>query len=248
MEKIITESIIKDLVKEISEEIAEQGFDNINPINTPPATGEPSHGAYNQTAINTQGDTNTTDIAQQANKQNLAINAISLSLPYMIGYVQPLNGPAGFVFGCKQRGDTSVVHPVIQGTPTVPESASDEIITRKLIQTEIREVTLDFTNEAATDIEQLFGNNFGVSFERFQQSGGEIWDGPNGPLAKFFLYIGMQRMTAKINKDFTDWLEEVATFKGTVDIPTYDRMANIYGAIGELRESLFKATGKSGSY
>jgi hypothetical protein len=239
MEKIISESIIKDIIKEITEEIQEPGFDNQNPPALPGV--EPT-----EVPINTQGDTNTTDIAQQANKTSFVKNAISSSLPFMMGYVQPLDGPAGFVFGMKQRKDTSVQHQVTPGQPTIPTDPSDEIITRKLIETGIREVVVDFTNEAGEDIQNLFGDNFGDNFAAFQASGGEVWNGQNEPLAGFFLHIGMQRMTNKINKDFTDWLDEVATLKGSSVIPAYTDMANIYGIIGELRESLYKTTHKSG--
>jgi len=235
MSRLITESIVADMVKEISEQIseaiAEPGFDNQNP---PAAPGVPP----TQTPINTQGDTNTTDIAQQAPNAAFVKNSISQSLPFMLGFVQPLNGPVGFVFGNKQREDTSI-----------PDTANteDQIITRKLVETNIREVKLDFTNETIEDINRLFGNNFPDYFDQFQKSGGEVWNGPNGEIARFFLQLGMHRMTAKINNDFIGWLQEVATDKGSNVMATYAEMANIYGIIGELRESLYKSTHKSGS-
>jgi len=54
--------------------------------------------------------TGQTDIAQQIPKSILARNVVSQSLPFMIGYVQPLNTPSGFVFGFKARSDTSITH------------------------------------------------------------------------------------------------------------------------------------------
>ena len=240
MEKIISESTIKELAEEIStkvyEAVSEPGFDG----NTALTTGM-------SVPPNTEGDTNTTDIAQQARKEAFVKNAISESLPYMIGYVQPLSGPVGFVFANKQKNETSVTHPA---TPpvTVPDAPEDQIITRKLVETEIREVVLDFTNEAIEDINRLFGDNFADYYDRYQKSGGEIWEGPNGEIANFFLQLGQQRMTSKINKDFISWLGRTATNKGNALISTYAEMANIFGIIGELRESLYKSTHKSGSY
>lgn len=235
MEKIISESAIKDLVEEISsklsEAVTEPGFDG-------QSGGTVTPGA--------EGDTNTTDIAQQARKEAFVKNSISQSLPYMMGYVQPLSGPVGFVFANKQKEDTSITHP--NNPPnTVPDDPKDQIVTRKLVETEIREVLLDFTNEAIEDINRLFGDNFADYYDQYQRSGGEVWEGQNGEMANFFLELGQQRMTAKINKDYTDWLQLAATKKGQATIATYSEMANIYGIIGELRESLYKSTHKSGA-
>jgi len=224
---------------------SEQGFDNVNPINTPPIAGEPSHGAYNQTAINTQGDTNTTDIAQQANFISLTKSTISESLPAMIGYVQPMTSSVGYIFGLSQK-DRTKINPSTGGIYPRSNTAEDDItILRKLVQTEIREVKLDVTNETAEDINNLFGTNFKTSYAKFIQSGGEIWDGPNGPLAKFFLSIARRRMTDKINKDFTDWIDTVATRKGQLTISAWDENAKLIGVIAELREALFKNSGVS---
>jgi len=157
----------------------------------------------------------------------------------MIGYNQPMTGPAGFVFGLIERNETKI--------PSAdPISADDQIISRKLVETEIREVRLQMTNEAATDIERMFGTDFPDHFKAFQKSGGEVWLGTNKKIAKFFLDIGMRRMANKINFDFVKWLDKTATKKGSVDIPTYAESTNIFGAIGELREALYKATAKSG--
>lgn len=237
MEKIITETSIKELVSEITAEIveaiAEPGFDS-------------QTGGAGSSPVNTEGDSNTTDIAQQARREAFVKNSISQSLPYMMGYVQPLSGPVGFVFANKQREDTSVTHPANPPAP-VPTDPKDQIVTRKLVETEIREVVLDFTNETIEDMNRLFGDQFPNRYAEFQKSGGELWEGQNGEIATFFLDLGQQRMTAKINRDYTDWLEKVATVKGSANIAAYTNMANIYGVIGELRESLFKSTHKSGA-
>ncbi len=180
-------------------------------------------------------NTNSTDIAQQAKETSFVKNSISQSLPYMLGFNQPLDGPVGFIFGMKQRQNTSM-----------PGNATDEVITRKFIETQTREIEMDITNEVVEDISRLFGTHFDDNFNKFQMSGGEVWDGPNGPLATFFLYIGMQRMTSKINTDFITWLSQISTMKGTAVITQYSEMAKIYGIIGELREALYKNTKKSG--
>jgi len=217
MERILSENIV-DLQE------AEAGFDGIGGGTTPPGS---------------EGDTNTTDIAQTAPLIKIARTAISLSLPAMIGYNQPLQGPSGFVFGLVQRDETQI-------SSLDANSEQDEVITRKLVDTKIRSVELKMTTEAATDIQQLFGTEFKENFSAFQKSGGEVWNGPNKSLASFFLNTGMRRVADKINFDFVEWLLQISTRKGTVDITTYAESTNIFGAIGELREGLFKATGKSG--
>lgn len=213
------------LEKQLKENIPEPGFDGGTALTintTVPAEAE--------------GSTSTIDISKQINKTKFVQNAISLSLPSMIGYVQQLDGPAGYIFGLKQRQDTAVT-----GTDPL-----DQIVTRKSIQTEIREVKMEMTDEVIQDVENLFGSDFEKNFYDYQQSGGEVWNGPNKEIAKFFLDIGMQRMSNKINTDFVNWLSTVATIKGTSNIATYSDMSQIFGIIGELREALYKNTGKSG--
>ena len=52
--------------------------------------------------------TGQTDIAQYGVKAKLARGVISQSLPFMIGFVQPLKTPVGFVYGFKTRAQTGV--------------------------------------------------------------------------------------------------------------------------------------------
>ncbi len=224
MEKLLSESIIEKMTQCFNEEA---GFDD--------------HSGTGTVAPGTQGDTSTLDIAQQAPKVALAKTAISMSLPAMIGYTQPLQGPVGFVFGLIERKETRISH-----LPLASNEDEDQIISRKLVETAVREVKLQMTHEAATDIDSLFGDNFAANYNAFQKSGGEIWTGNSPLIAKFFLNIGMRRMANKINFDFVNWLHEIATKKGTVDLATYAESTNIFGVIGELREALFKATQKSG--
>jgi len=185
--------------------------------------------------IITEG-TETTDIANQAEATLLAQNAISESLPYMISFNQPLSSSAGYSFGLQQKDRTSF--------PGIP--GDDIVVIRKFIQTQVREVTLDLTNETAQDIQSLFGDDFKLNYDRFIQSGGELWDGPNGPLAKFFLSLAKQRMTHKINQDFINWLATQASPTGALIINTWAEMEQIMGALAEMREALFNLTNKDG--
>lgn len=205
-------------------EAVEPGFDGINGGTVP---------------VNSEGDTNTTDIAQQAPKVVVAQNAISESLPYMISFVQPLDTSVGYIFALQQKDRTSI-------PPATP--ADDVVMLRKFVETEVREVKIDMTNETIQDIESLFGSSFPSNYAKFIASGGEVWDGPNGPLARFFLSMARQRIISKINDDFVTWMETVSTKKGQATIGTWSDMSQIIGIIAELREALYKNTNKSSSY
>jgi len=245
----------------LSEAIQEPGFDKMfapgqsgvpnNPSLDAPAPGGSINITRNASPNSGEGNTNTTDIARTAPLAGLAQNTISLTLPYMIGYVQPIFAPGAYAMGLTWKENTKISDSY--ANPAIPTRTSpgtnpgdDPVIIRQYVDTEIREVNLDLTNETAQDIEALFGNNFPGNYETFLQSGGEVWDGPNGPLARFFLSVAQQRMASKVNLDFTTWLETVAKVKGTHKIASYDKMNEIIGVMGELRETLFKGTKKSG--
>lgn len=223
-ENILYENIINE---------TEAGFDSQNPPALPGT-------APVQIPINTEGDTNTTDIAQQAPKLVVAQNAISESLPYMISFVQTLNSSVGYIFGLQQKDKTAI--------PDIANQGDDVVMLRKFVQTKVREVKLEMTNETIQDIQALFGSSFPSNYSKFLASGGEVWDGPNAPLARFFLSMARQRIISKINTDFVTWVESVSTKKGKADIATWGDMHEIIGIISELREALFKNTGKSSSY
>jgi len=225
-ERILYENVL-------SEAVTEPGFDSQNPPALPGVKPV-------QTPINTQGDTNTTDIAQTAPAVVVAQNAISESLPYMMSFVQPLDSSVGYIFGLQQKDKTQI--------PDAANPADDVVMLRKLVQTEIREVELDLTNEVIEDIQNLFGPSFPTNYANFIQSGGELWDGPNGPLARFFLTLARQRIVSKINKDFVQWIQDVATLKGSATIATWNNMTEVIGIMAEMREALFKNTGKSARY
>ncbi len=246
--------------------------------------------------------TGQSDIAQQVPKARLARNVISQSLPYMIGFVQQLKTPSGFVFGFKDRKETQITHPGFPyaeqqppsanttgnapGTPAdpaniqyasrtkipadpmttadapdlegntsiptvTPANDEDPLIIRRLVETDVREVIFDLTNETVQDIITLFKNDFPNTLKTFIQNGGELYGFPESDtdtgLANFFLSQMMSKATQKINTDFLSWLDPVSKNLGTVDIPTLDEMPKIFTAIGEMRESLSENTNKSGS-
>ena len=228
-EKILFESKI----------IESEEFDAISTPSTVTRVGQPTMGT--PTPTNTQQSTVTTDIASQAPYVGLAQNAISMSLPYMISFVQPLSTSDGYVFGLQQKDRTVI--------PAQP-SGDDIVVLRRYVKTDVREVTLDLTNETAEDIQNLFGNNFKENYKEFIQTGGEVWNGQNGPLAKFFLSLARQRIVSKINKDFTEWISTVATNKSVTptSINAWAEMDKLVGVISELREALYKSSKKSGQY
>jgi len=256
--------------------------------------------------------TGQTDIAQQVPKTKLARNVISQTLPFMIGFVQPLNTPSGFVFGFKERADTDIgtgrefplsnqqppsaerygttpgtppaagdisypsttrdpADPMTiadydglkdaSGTPenpaipagTSPVTPEDPVIIRRLVETEVREVIFDLSNEAIQDLNSLFSSDFPGLLDKFIEQGGELFgfdtntDYLSASLESFFLPQMISKIATKINEDFINWADQTATSLGTVDIPTIDKMPNIFVAIGEMRKALAEQTNKSGS-
>jgi len=234
-----------------------------------------------------------TDISQQAPKSRLARNVLTQSLPYMVGFVQPLTAPVSFVFGFKDRKDTQIGHvdfpasnqftpetgkgdnksyttrnpadpitlageqdglggtvPAVQADVTPPHP-EDPVIVRRLVETDVREVVFAFTNEVIQDITALFGPDFPDLLQTFINQGGELYgfpeSGSDTGLQSFFLPQMMNKATSKINTDFIEYVDTIATPLGTVTIPTLQDMNVVFTAIGEMRESLSKKTNKSGS-
>jgi hypothetical protein len=139
--------------------------------------------------------------------------------------------------------------------PAVPASSGpaesyDPIIIRKKVDTEVREVVFDLTNEIIADIDANFKDDFPSLLDDFIANGGEIFgiDHPDeSALQRFFLPQMINQATGLVNSDFKTWVDSVATVKGSVDVPTITDMPKIFTAIGELREALYKQTHKSGS-
>jgi len=244
--------------------------------------------------------TDVEDIAQQVPKARLARNVVSQTLPYQIGFVQPLNTPSGFVFSFKDRKDTAITHPNFplsnQGIPSdnsgsfsasttrnpadpmtqndqsglelppydgsnyeniavpatdTPANPEDPVIIRRLVETDIREIIFDLTNEVIYDIQKLFQNDFPNLIKAFINRGGELYGFPESNtdtgLTNFFLGQMMSKAVTKINTDFIEWADSASTVLGQVTIADLTEMSNIFTAIGEMREALGNQTGKSGS-
>jgi len=230
--------------------------------------------------ISVEPGTGPSDITHNTPKVGIARNVITESLPAMIGFVQPMESPEGFIFGYKDRRSTSITHadyPVSEqqppsdlgnGTPdytmsirtpadpmgaadgaaTTPPIGEDPVVVRKLVKTNIIEVVFDLTDEVAQDIDKLFGSDIPNVVDEFMNRGGEIHglgtDYHN--FKHFFLSHMIAATTKKLNRDFISWLSSKATLKGNATILTPEDMIIIFTIIGELREALTKATGKTG--
>ena len=235
--------------------------------------------------------TGQTDVSDYASKARLARNVISQSLPFMIGFLQPLTTPSGFVFGFKERQDTSITHPNFpysnQGIPSdapgtasaaitvsppdpmtdndqpgidgvhevasdTPPNPEDPVIIRRLVNTDVREVVFDLSNEAVQDVQFMFGEDFPKILSQFIENGGELYNFPERDVTKltvenFFLPQMLSKATQKINYDFVEYADSIASVLGSVDISTITDYPKIFTAIGEMREALSKNTKKSGS-
>jgi len=231
---------MSDLEEKVKQLFEESGFDS--PAQPTPA-GEPRAGqpTHNPTTppVDANGQdsaTVSTDIARIAVNLGLSKLVVSYSLPAMLGFVQEMSGPEGFIYALTDRNKTAI-----------PGNADDNVLTRKLVKTTIREVKMDLTNEVKEDISKMFGKEFENLLQAWKESGGTVWDNnDNLVLPTFLLQVGLAKMVQKVNTDFTTWLDSVATDKGTATITSYSEMQNIYGIIGELREQLYRTTQKSG--
>jgi len=185
-------------------------------------------------------ETNVQDIAKTDPKlTNIAVPTVSQTLPFMIGYVQNIDAPQGFVFGLTSKDKTAISDPDFPASPNNPSSPdlpNDAVITRSLVETSERSVIISFTNEVEQDVMNLFKPDLSnVNFY-----------GTDNKVSQFFLEFGSYKLNNKINNDFMSWLGSVATIKGSATIASYSEMDKILGIIGELKEALFKQSGKSG--
>lgn len=184
--------------------------------------------------------TDVQDIATTATDlTNTATPVVSQTLPFMIGYVQPINAPQGFIFGLTSRDRTSISDPDYPASPDQPVSPAlpqDSIITRSLVKTQERSVLISFTNEVEQDVMSLFD----------PRDSSVNYFGKDEKVSQFFLEYGNYKLNNKVNADFMSWLGTTATVKGSATIANYSEMNKILGVIGELKEALFRQTGKSG--
>ena len=184
--------------------------------------------------------TDSTDIATTAsNLSTISTPTVSASLPQLIGYTQKIDAPEGFIFGLVPRSKTSISnpdYPASPAQPAAPDTPIDPIITRILVKTEERGVLLSVTNEVEQDILNLFDSS---------ESEVQYFD-KDEYVSQIFLDYGTYNLNNKVNADFMTWLSSVASVKGSTTIANFSEMNKINGVIGELKEALFKQTGKSG--
>ena len=211
-------------------------------------------------------NTNTADIAKVIPKVGFANSVASRTLPAVLGYVQPMNSPSGFIFAMKKGPavNQTSISPFLSdgsGSPEVGTAGVEDLqITRKSINTTMREVLIDCTNELTQDVDKLFGDNFEKIFRNFLYYDGTDVDLENTfeinamqdkestdiPLSKFFMEYATWRMSRKTNSDFITWVDTVATGLGTVTIASPEDINTLKLAIAEMKSKLYKNTGKTG--
>ena len=216
-------------------------------------------------------NTNTSDIAKTAPKVGFAHSVASKTLPAVLGYVQPMNSPSGFIFAMKKGPavNQTSVEPFLKGDvdglntdlPTPGTATADDLqITRKSVNTGMREVLIDCTNELTEDVQSLFGAEFNDLFKKYLYYDGTDVDlddpfeidtnnakeSSDIKLSKFFIEFATWSMSRKTNTDFIGYLSQVATNLGTYDVTTIDEIGNIKGVVAELKDKLYSGTGKTG--
>jgi hypothetical protein len=193
-------------------------------------------------------ETDNGDIAVKPENTRFANSIVSKTLPALVGYVQTLTAPVGYIYGLKRRDMTSVANPDYPATPitpTSPDTPEDIVIIRKPIETVERTVAVSTTNEVEQDILAMFGDDFNDKKIRVTNiSHKEV---ESDAVAKYFLEYGAWNMYKTINDDFMNWLSTEATLKGTATIDDSSQIWNLLGVLGELQEALYKSTGKSSS-
>ncbi len=233
----------------------EQGFD-----------GQTSGTIGTTVSSNAEGSTSTTDIAQTAPKIGFAHSVASKTLPAVLGYVQPMSSPSGFVFAMK-RGpavNQTTDMPFLDdgtGTPESGTAGSEDLqITRTSVNTSIREVLIDCTNELTQDIQSLFGQDFNKLMQVYLYYDGTDIDmidpfetntlddkeSTDLRLSKFFIEYATWRMSRKTNQDFVTWAQGIASDLGTVTITDTANLKDLRLAVAEMKASVYKNTGKTG--
>lgn len=205
--------------------------------------------------------TETTDITTTIPKVGFSNSVASKTLPAVLGYVQPIDAPSGFVFAMKpgpavnQDGLAPSLSDGAGGFAAGTALADDLQITRTLVDTGIREIIIDCTNEVSQDIQNLFGNDFDDNFRNFlyydgAETGTKDDNNPhenkNDKLAKFFMQFATWKMSRKTNLEFVNWLSTVSTPKGTYDVANINDIGNIKGVVAELKDALYTQTEKTG--
>lgn len=210
------------------------------------------------------GGTTTGDIAHTVPKYDFAKATLSRTLPALVGYVQKINSPSGYVFAMRPQLGYDLIAPIPKGTDSLDpdniehqggvdttidvngargyEQAEDAMIVRKPVTTTMREVKIITTNEVEQDINALFGNNFAERYKDYL-SVDEYEEGSlnteQDKLSYFFFDYGSTQMVSKTNKLFVDYLGTVATKLGTVSIALTDILtAKLSITLGQMEAAL----------
>ncbi len=199
--------------------------------------------------------TNPADIAQTAPKLGFGHSIASKTLPALLGYVQPLSSPSGFIFAMKSgpASNQTTDMPFLSnssGNPITGTAGVDDLqITRTPVMTGVREVFLDSSEELSQDIERLFGDEFRHlinTYLYYDDLAPEFETSSEGKLSKVFMEYSTWKMFRKTNADFCTWLSTKAYDLGSLDITTYEEIGLLLGAVGEMKDYLFTQTGKTG--
>lgn len=210
----------------------------IEPLATVGSNGEIP--AADETTPGVTGTT-TADIAKTEPKIGFANSIASLTLPATLGFVQPLSSPAGYVFGLKSG-------------PGVNAGADDLQITRRSVETGLRQVTVDVTDEVYQDITSLFGPEFNELYKDYLMYDGKPYD-TNNPmfvkstkeeLANFFISYATWKMSRQTNTEFIAWMALQATEMGTVTPLATEGMDALKFVVAEMLAKVYEDTGKAG--
>ena len=161
-------------------------------------------------------------------KLGFSKSGLSKTLPALVGYIQYINSPSGYVFALRSKKEAG----------SNPPDVDAAMIVRKPVSTELRQVKIDITNEVEQDILALFGDNLENLHDeeddnRFQERY------TTDDISSFFIDFGEVKLVEKTNKEFSEYIESVATDLGTIDITTYLEEDKIVSALGEMQKHLF---------
>ena len=212
---------------------------------------EPSHGSdASDTGYNVTDNTD-------GKKLGFARSVVSKTLPALVSYIQPLDYPSGYIFGLRARGGVST--PITtdpdnieyQGTatqttisvtnPYTHDTNQEMTVARKPINTTLREIVINTSNEVEQDIKALFGSDYTSAYEDIEIAG----SGEKKNVAKFFNEFAFSEMVKKTNSDFTAFLEQYATDLGTIAM-TGGESDKLLAVLGELQAGLMTSRKKFG--
>lgn len=198
------------------------------------------------------GGTVATDIAGIEQKSGFSKATLSRTLPALVGYVQPLNSPVGYIFGFRPKGLSGSTPIEVQTLSTEPDgttvtnpishnTAEDFIITRKTVSTGLREVKIDMTPSVEQDVLALFGGHFEEDYHTFLDPS---TSGKLDRVASIFFEYSSTQMVKKTNKSFTDYLGTVASPLGSATITAADATGQLSIILGKMQSSLMSKRNK----